>query len=211
MRAISFDYGQRHRHELRCASKIAEYLGAHSHSTVKIDLSVFGGSALTDTSIAVPRGRHELPQDIPVTYVPARNTIFLSFALALAETTDARDIFIGANAVDYSGYPDCRPEYFEAFQNMAKLALKASVEDPASAPVIRAPLLHWTKKDIILKGLSLGVDFSMTSSCYDPEPSGKPCQSCDSCLIRAKAFHQVGITVDPAVAQYEAKLKSSSN
>lgn len=203
IRALSFDYGQRHRHELLCASMIAKALGVFTHATAQIDLTIFGGSALTDSSIGVPKGRHHTPADIPVTYVPARNTIFLSYALALAETTGASEIFIGANAVDYSGYPDCRPEYFEAFQRMAALGLKASIEDPTSAPVIRAPLLHWTKRDIVEKGLALGVDFGMTSSCYDPDPAGKPCQLCDSCLIRAKAFREVGIIVDPAVARYK--------
>jgi 7-cyano-7-deazaguanine synthase len=207
VRALSFDYGQRHRHELSCAGKVAAALGAHSHAIANVDLRVFGGSALTDDSLTVPKHRHDMPADIPVTYVPARNTIFLSYGLALAETVGARDIFIGANAVDYSGYPDCRPEYFEAFQRMASLATKAAVENPDLGPVIRTPLLHWTKQEIIAKGLELGVDFGMTSSCYDPDPlSGRPCEACDSCLIRAKAFRELGFNVDPAVEWYTKKV-----
>lgn len=203
VRTLSFDYGQRHRHELSCAEQISSALGAVSHATARIDMSIFGGSALTDSSIDVPKMRQETPPDIPVTYVPARNTIFLSYALALAETTGSRDIFIGANAVDYSGYPDCRPEFLEAYQKMAALATKASVEDPAGAPKIRAPLVHWTKPRIIEEGLKHGVDFAMTSSCYDPDPeTGQPCTQCDSCLIRQRAFRELGFDVDPAVAKY---------
>jgi 7-cyano-7-deazaguanine synthase len=203
VRALSFDYGQRHRVELRAAAAVAAAQGAFSHATAVIDLAIFGGSALTDMSIPVPKKREETPADIPVTYVPGRNTIFLSYAVALAEVTGARDIYIGANAVDYSGYPDCRPEYFDAFQKMAALATKVGVEDPAAAPQIRTPLLMWTKQEIIEKGLALGVDFSLTSSCYDPDPiSGRPCTECDSCLIRAKAFKKVGYETDPAVAKF---------
>jgi 7-cyano-7-deazaguanine synthase len=203
VRALSFDYGQRHRHEISCAKAVAESLGAYSHDLVCVDLRAIGGSALTDDTMVVPKNRHNTPADIPVTYVPARNTIFLSYGLALAETVGAKDIFIGANAVDYSGYPDCRPEYFAAFQNMASLATRAAVEDPGAAAVIRTPLLHLTKTQIIEKGLALGVDFAMTSSCYDPEPnSGRPCEACDSCLIRAKAFSALGYDVDPAVARH---------
>jgi 7-cyano-7-deazaguanine synthase len=203
VRALSFDYGQRHRVELRAAAAVAAAQGAYSHSTAVIDLSIFGGSALTDLSIPVPKQRHETPADIPVTYVPARNTIFLSYALALAEVTGARDIYIGANAVDYSGYPDCRPEFFDAFQTMAGLATKVGVEDPESAPQIRVPLLTWSKQEIIKRGRALGVDFSITSSCYDPDPeTGRPCTECDSCIIRAKAFKGVGYEIDPAVARF---------
>lgn len=199
VRALSFDYGQRHRVELSCAARLAAAFGA-SHSTALIDTKVFAGSALTDLRIAVPKGRRHTPADIPVTYVPARNTIFLSYALALAESSGARDIFIGANAVDYSGYPDCRPEFLDAFQNMAALATKAGVEDPEMAPRIQAPLLHWEKKRIIEEGAKLGVDFGMTSSCYDPDPaSGAPCRNCDSCHIRSKAFKELGYSTDPAV------------
>jgi 7-cyano-7-deazaguanine synthase len=205
VRALSFDYGQRHRTELRCAAALAAAHGAASHVTADIDLTIFGGSALTDRALDVPKGRAETPADIPVTYVPARNTIFLSYALALAETTGARDIFIGANAVDYSGYPDCRPEFLDAFQAMAAVATKAAVEDPSAAPRIRAPLLKWEKTRIIEEGARLGVDFGMTSSCYDPHPeSGAPCTQCDSCLIRAKAFVALGYDVDPAVARHAA-------
>lgn len=205
VRALSFDYGQRHRTELRCATALAAAHGAASHVTARVDLAIFGGSALTDRAAAVPKGRVDTPADIPVTYVPARNTIFLSYALALAETTGARDIFIGANAVDYSGYPDCRPEFLDAFQAMAAVATKAAVEDPAAAPRIRAPLLHWNKTRIIEEGARLGVDFAMTSSCYDPHPeSGAPCTQCDSCLIRAKAFSDLGYDVDPAVSKHAA-------
>lgn len=203
VRALSFDYGQRHRTELRCAAALAAAHGAASHVTARLDLTVFGGSALTDRTLAVPKGRTETPADIPLTYVPARNTIFLSYALALAETTGARDIFIGANAVDYSGYPDCRPEFLDAFQALAAVATKAAVEDPAAAPRIRAPLLDWNKTRIIEEGARLGVDFAMTSSCYDPDPeSGAPCSQCDSCLIRAKAFTELGYVADPAVAKH---------
>jgi 7-cyano-7-deazaguanine synthase len=203
VRALSFDYGQRHRHELSCAAAIAAALGAHSHAVAQIDLRVFGGSALTDRSVAVPKNRVDMESSIPSTYVPARNTIFLSYALALAETAGARDIFIGANAVDYSGYPDCRPEYFRAFEGVARLATKAAVEDPGMAPVIHTPLLHLRKKDIIAKGLALGVDFGMTSSCYDPDPeTGRPCEACDSCIIRSKAFAELGFDCDPAVSKF---------
>lgn len=205
VRALSFDYGQRHRTELRCAAALASALGAASHVTAKVDLSIFGGSALTDRGLAVPKGRADTPPDIPVTYVPARNTIFLSYALALAETTGARDIFIGANAVDYSGYPDCRPEFLSAFEAMAAVATKAAVEDAAAAPRIRAPLLDWNKTRIIEEGARLGVDFAMTSSCYDPDPeTGAPCGECDSCLIRAKAFRELGYDADPAVLKHAA-------
>lgn len=202
LRTLSFDYGQRHRVELKCAAALASAYGA-SHATALVDTRVFAGSALTDTSIAVPKGRTHTPADIPVTYVPARNTIFLSYALALAESSGARDIFIGANAVDYSGYPDCRPEFLKAFEDMAALATKAGVEDPEMAPKIRAPLLFWEKKRIIEEGMKLGVDFSLTSSCYDPNPdTGAPCRDCDSCHIRSKAFQELGFAADPAVARH---------
>jgi 7-cyano-7-deazaguanine synthase len=203
VRALSFDYGQRHRTELSCAAAQAAAHGVVSHVTARVDLAIFGGSALTDRTLAVPKARRDAPAHIPITYVPARNTIFLSYALALAETASARHIFIGANAVDYSGYPDCRPEYLNAFQAMAALATRAAVEDPAAAPVICAPLLMWTKRRIIEEGARLGVDFSMTSSCYDPNPdTGAPCRACDSCAIRAKAFAELGYDADPAVARH---------
>jgi 7-cyano-7-deazaguanine synthase len=180
--ALSFRYGQRHAIELDAARRVAESLGTKQHIILDIDLRQFGGSALT-SDIPVPKDR-ELDDTIPVTYVPARNTIFLSFALAWAEVLGAHDIFIGVNALDYSGYPDCRPEYIAAFQKMADLATKAPV-------TIHAPLIHMTKADIIRKGLELGVDYDMTISCYDPAPDGTPCGHCDSCLIRAKAFAEI--------------------
>jgi 7-cyano-7-deazaguanine synthase len=182
--ALSFRYGQRHAVELAAAARVAQSLGAKDHVVLDIDLRTFGGSALTD-DIAVPKDRAPDSQ-IPVTYVPARNTIFLSFALAWAEVLGARDIFIGVNALDYSGYPDCRPEYLAAFQQMADLATKAGVE--GGRLTIHAPLIQMTKAEIIRKGLELGVDFDLTLSCYDPTPAGKPCGHCDACQLRAKGF-----------------------
>ena len=201
--ALSFDYGQRHRVELTAAAAVAQHLGVASHRWVKLDLRAYGGSALTD-DIDVPKDnpqagpeQHEDPDasaDIPVTYVPARNTIFLSHALALAEVLGAADVFIGVNAVDYSGYPDCRPQFIEAFRAMAQLATKAGVQ---GRPLrIHAPLIDLTKPQIIQRGLNLGVDYRLTHSCYDPGPNGKPCQHCDACLIRQAAFTQLGLT-DP--------------
>ena len=193
--ALSFRYGQRHYHELDAAKKITASLSVVKHLILKIDLSSIGGSALTD-EIPVPKGRTEsmMKTSIPITYVPARNTVFLSFALAWAETLDASDIFIGVNALDYSGYPDCRPEYIEAFERMANLATKKSVE--GNPFKIHTPLIRMTKAQIIRKGTELGVDFSLTHSCYDPSPDGLACGMCDSCLIRKKGFEQVGIS-DP--------------
>lgn len=191
--ALSFRYGQRHAVELAAAEVVAEALGAASHRIVDIDLGAFGGSALTDLNIAVPKAGDESPaaNSIPVTYVPARNTVFLSFALALAEVLEARDIFIGVNALDYSGYPDCRPEYIEAFENMAGLATRAGVE---GAPVhIRAPLVHMTKAQIIAAGTALGVDYGLTLSCYDPDSEGRACGACDSCRLRRKGFEDAGV------------------
>jgi len=189
--ALSFDYGQRHRIELQCAGRIAAALGAQ-HSVVAFDLRQFGGSALT-ADIAVPKNRPEqqMSTGIPVTYVPARNTIFLSFALGMAEVIGASDIFIGVNALDYSGYPDCRPEFIEAFQNLANLATKAGVE--GNRFTIHAPLIHMTKAEIITAGTELGVDYSLTSSCYDPSPEGLACGHCDSCQLRRKGFAEAGI------------------
>jgi len=193
--ALSFRYGQRHAAELDAARRVATALGAVEHKILDIDLRAFGGSALTD-DIPVPKDRdvvvgaqHAAPlrsNDIPVTYVPARNTIFLSFALGWAEVLGARDIFIGVNALDYSGYPDCRPEYIAAFQQMADLATKAGVE--GSKLRIHAPLIQLTKAQIIRKGRELGVDFDLTLSCYDPSPAGEPCGHCDACQLRAKGF-----------------------
>lgn len=196
--ALSFDYGQRHRVELSRAAEQAASQGA-VHRTANVDLRAFGGSALTD-SIDVPKDRDEAQMggDIPITYVPARNTVFLSFALAWSEVLDAEAIFIGANAVDYSGYPDCRPEFLAAFETMANLGTKAGVE--GHGVKIQAPIVHLTKADIIRKGLSLGVDYGKTSSCYDPSPEGVPCGRCDSCVIRAKGFAEVGVA-DPLVTR----------
>ncbi len=195
LHALSFDYGQRHRWELDCAARVAQHLGAVRHVVMPIDLRTFGGSALTDR-IDVPKGRsyEEIEQGIPVTYVPARNTIFLAYALAWAEVLAARHIFIGVNALDYSGYPDCRPEYIEAFQNMARLATKAGVE--GRGVTIHAPLIHLSKADIIRTGTRLGVDYALTSSCYDPAPEGIACGLCDACRLRLRGFAQAGL-VDP--------------
>jgi 7-cyano-7-deazaguanine synthase len=194
--ALSFSYGQRHSWELDCARSIASSQGAEEHRIASIDLRAFGGSALT-ADIGVPKGRamEEMSQGIPVTYVPARNTIFLSFALAWAEVLESSDIFIGVNALDYSGYPDCRPEFIEAFERMANLATKAGVEHRQFLR-IHTPLISLTKAQIIKAGLELGVDYGLTSSCYDPSPIGQPCGECDSCLLRQKGFRENGIS-DP--------------
>lgn len=197
--ALTFRYGQRHESEIMAAKKIARSLGVARHIIFDIDLRSFGGSALTD-DIPVPKKRelYEISSDIPVTYVPARNTIFLSLALAWAEALEAHDIFIGVNALDYSGYPDCRPEYIEAFQKMANLATKAGVEGKIFS--IHTPLIKMTKSEIIKKGFSLGVDYALTISCYDPSPSGAACGTCDACILRLKGFRESGIT-DPIVYQ----------
>jgi 7-cyano-7-deazaguanine synthase len=191
--ALSFSYGQRHKWELEAARRVAAAVGAAEHRIAEIDLRVFGGSALTD-EIAVPKGRaaEQMAHGIPVTYVPARNTIFLSFALAWAEVLGANDIFIGVNALDYSGYPDCRPEFIAAFERMAALATKAGVEGRQKLK-IHTPLIAMTKAQIIRRGIELGVDYSLTSSCYDPSPAGEPCGQCDSCLLREKGFRECGI------------------
>ena len=197
---LSFDYGQRHRIEIEAAQRVAKSLGAVEHRIAKIDLRVFGGSALT-SDLAVPKGRDEAAMSvgIPSTYVPARNTIFLSFALAYAEVRGASDIFIGVNAIDYSGYPDCRPEYIHAFEKMANLATKAGVEGK-SRMTIRMPLVAMTKADIVRKAVELNLDLSLTHSCYDPGPTGAPCQSCDSCNLRRKGFEEAGVD-DPVLAR----------
>jgi 7-cyano-7-deazaguanine synthase len=194
--ALSFAYGQRHSWELECAREVALSMGAKEHRTATIDLRAFGGSALT-ADIDVPKGRapEEMSGEIPITYVPARNTIFLSFALAWAEVLGCSDIFIGVNALDYSGYPDCRPEFIAAFERLANLATKAGVEGRQSLR-IHTPLIALTKAEIIRKGLELGVDYGLTSSCYDPSPSGKPCGRCDSCVLRQKGFGENGLA-DP--------------
>lgn len=194
--ALSFRYGQRHQVELSCAAKVAAAAGIADHRIVDIDLRAFGGSALT-ADIAVPKDRDEaeMAAEIPVTYVPARNTIMLSFALAFAETLGAADIFVGVNAVDYSGYPDCRPEYVAAFETMANLATKAGVE--GRKLTIHAPLMRLSKAEIIAAGRRLGVDYGLTSSCYDPDQSGRACGRCDACRLRLRGFADCGLT-DPA-------------
>jgi 7-cyano-7-deazaguanine synthase len=189
--AMSFSYGQRHCVELKAAKKIAAFLYAAEHKVVKIDLRAFGGSSLT-APLPVPKNRGLKPRKkIPSTYVPARNTIFLSYALAWAEVLNIRDIFIGVNTIDYSGYPDCRPGYIKAFQTMAGLATKAGVE--GNKIRIHTPLIKLTKAEIIKKGISLGFDYSLTHSCYDPAPGGAACGGCDSCLIRKKGFKEAGV------------------
>ncbi|MBC8210487.1 MAG: 7-cyano-7-deazaguanine synthase QueC [Gammaproteobacteria bacterium] len=194
--ALSFRYGQRHTVELEFAARVAAQMGAADHKIVDIDLRLFGGSALT-ADIAVPKQRDNatMSSAIPVTYVPARNTIFLSFALAWAEVLEAEDIFIGVNALDYSGYPDCRPEFIQAYQKMALLATKAGVEGHQQLK-IHTPLISLSKAQIIQQGVALGVDYGLTSSCYDPGPQGQPCGGCDSCLLRARGFAEAGL-VDP--------------
>ena len=195
--ALSFRYGQRHAVELEAASRVACALGASRHLTVDVDLRLFGGSALT-ADIPVPKSRHveELGSSIPVTYVPARNTIFLSLAVGWAEVLGSSDIFIGVNALDYSGYPDCRPAFIEAFTRMANLATKAGVEGHTSL-TIHTPLIHMTKAEIIREGTLLGVDYGLTISCYVPSAAGRPCGGCDACLLRARGFLEAGLT-DPA-------------
>lgn len=197
--AISFNYGQRHEVELEAARRVAAHLGVASHRWVELDLRAFGGSSLTD-DIDVPKDRDEsqMANGIPVTYVPARNTVFLSYALALAEVIDSGDIFMGVNAVDYSGYPDCRPQYIAAFEAMANLATKAAVE--GRPLLIHTPLIDWPKTRIIERGLELGVDYGLTHSCYDPDDSGCACRRCDSCRLRLAAFDALGRT-DPAPYQ----------
>jgi 7-cyano-7-deazaguanine synthase len=194
--ALSFDYGQRHGVELQAAARVAAALGAARHITVPIDLRVFGGSALT-ADIDVPKSRdvEAMAHGIPVTYVPARNTVFLSIALAWAEVLEASDIFIGVNAIDYSGYPDCRPEFIEAFERMANLATKAGVEDRTRVRV-HTPLIRMSKADIVRAAHELGLDFRLTHSCYDPGDAGRPCGLCDSCVLRKKGFAEAGLT-DP--------------
>jgi 7-cyano-7-deazaguanine synthase len=195
--AISFRYGQRHAIELDRAKAIAIAAGVSKHVIVNLDLGGFGGSALTDTALQVPKhdSVSEIGGEIPLTYVPARNTVFLSYALAWAEVLGALDIYVGVNALDYSGYPDCRPEYIRAFEEMANLATKSAVE--GNRMVLHAPLILWTKGQIIRRGLELGVDYSKTLSCYDPSPAGEPCRHCDSCLLRAKGFEENSMR-DPA-------------
>lgn len=190
--ALTFRYGQRHEIEIDAARRVAAALGAKEHAVVDIDLRRFGGSALT-SDLAVPKGRapDDIGHGIPITYVPARNTIFLSFALAWAEVLGAEDIFIGVNVLDHSGYPDCRPAYIEAFQRMARLATKAGVEGRQRLTV-QTPLIRMTKAEIVRTGRDLGVDFALTMSCYDPSPAGEACGACDACLLRLKGFAESG-------------------
>jgi 7-cyano-7-deazaguanine synthase len=206
--AISFDYGQRHRIELQAAKAVASDLGISDHITLAIDLAAFGGSALVDQSIAIPKNRSEdvISNGIPVTYVPARNTVFLSLALALAETRNASAIILGVNSIDYSGYPDCRPEFLNAFESLANLATKSGVE--GTHLTVLAPLVSLTKPEIIRLGLSLHVDYGLTTSCYDPKESGQPCGECDSCLIRAAGFAAVNIP-DPRVVAFMPSKETS--
>ena len=192
---LSFNYGQRHKAELFAAERTAKFLGSTQHKVISLDLRSIGGSALTDDQINVPE---EETSGIPVTYVPARNTVFLSIALGWAEVLGAQDIFVGVNAVDYSGYPDCRPEYIDAFERMANLATKAGVEGKKLS--IRAPLMKMTKADIIQRGLQLGVDYSLTVSCYQADDAGRACSKCDSCRLRKIGFVQAGVS-DPTLYQ----------
>jgi 7-cyano-7-deazaguanine synthase len=195
MYALSFHYGQRHQIETKAARRVANSLGVKEHRVTKIDLRVFGGSALTD-DVAVPKqhSESEITDGIPVTYVPARNTIFLAYSLAWAEVIPASDIFLGVNAIDYSGYPDCRPEFIDAFENLANVGTKAGVEGRSFQ--IHTPLIKFSKAEIIRKAVELGIDLSLTHSCYDPTPEGLACGECDSCLLRLKGFREGGIT-DP--------------
>ena len=192
--SLSFDYGQRHRRELTAAMHVSDFFDVAEHRIIEIDLRQFGQSALTD-DIAVPKDRDEsaMAGNIPITYVPARNTIFLSYALAFAEVREVRDIFIGVNAVDYSGYPDCRPEFISAFEKMANLATKMTTTSGSRPFTIHTPLIHLTKGQIIRRGTKLGVDYSLTRSCYDPATDGKACGHCDSCLLRKKGFADAGV------------------
>jgi len=205
--ALSFSYGQRHSWELGAAKRVAQAGGAVQHRVANIDLRAFGGSALTD-DIAVPKGRSadDMSHGIPITYVPARNTIFLSFALAWAEVLGSSDIFLGVNALDYSGYPDCRPEFIRAYEQMANLATKAGVEGRQKL-TIHAPLMQMTKAEIIKTGLRLGVDYGLTSSCYDPAADGTPCGECDSCILRRRGFAENGIE-DPLMYRSAASQVS---
>ena len=205
--ALTFRYGQRHQREIEAARRVAVRLGAAQHVVTEIDLRLLGGSALTaDLEVPKDRTEHDMASGIPVTYVPARNTIFLSFALAWAEVLGAADIFLGVNALDYSGYPDCRPEYLQAYQRMADLATKAGVEGRQGL-AIHAPLLSLSKAQIIQRGMALGVDYALTWSCYDPAPGGEACGRCDACRLRLKGFAEAGVE-DPL--RYAPALSASS-
>ncbi len=198
--ALTVDYGQRHRFELEAANRVAAALGVKRHETISIDLSTFGGSALTD-DFEVPKNRDEAQMEagIPITYVPARNTVFLSLALGLAEVSGAADLFLGVNAVDYSGYPDCRPEFIAAFENLANLATKAGVQGSLRFS-IHTPLIDLTKADIVRRGTDLGVDYSLTHTCYDPDANGLSCGTCDACQLRRRGFAEAGLK-DPLAYQ----------
>ena len=200
--ALTFRYGQRHAQELQAAGRVARSLGVARHLVLDLDLSAIGGSALTDPAIPVPIARPPDAADIPATYVPARNTIFLSVAMGWAEVLDAADVFIGVNAVDYSGYPDCRPEFIRAFEALARLATKAGVEGRPFQ--VHTPLIALSKADIIRLGMTLGLDYGLTTSCYDPRPDGSPCGHCDSCRLRAAGFAAAGVA-DPAARVAEAR------
>lgn len=203
--ALSFRYGQRHEAELNAAARVASELGAAEHVVADVNLNVFGGSALTaDINVPKARSSAEMAEGIPVTYVPARNTVFLSIALAWAEVLEADDIFVGVNALDYSGYPDCRPEYIHAFEQMANLATKAAVEGRQQIQ-IHAPLIDLTKAEIIKRGIELGVDYGLTHSCYDPDQEGRACGTCDSCLLRIKGFREAGV---PDPTQYHEPIQA---
>jgi len=202
-RALSIDYGQRHRAELQAAARVAQALGAEEHRVARVDLGLFGGSALTDRAIAVPT---QPSAGIPVTYVPARNTVFLALALAYAEVSEADAIFTGANAVDYSGYPDCRPEYMAAFEHLANLATKRAVEGGRLR--IESPIISWSKARIVQQGHALGVDYSLTVSCYDADDAGRACGQCDACRLRRAGFEQAGIA-DPT--RYQARARTSAS
>jgi 7-cyano-7-deazaguanine synthase len=199
--SLTFDYGQRHRQELAAASRVAQKMGVLEHRVIQIDLRQFGKSALTD-AIEVPKNRDQadMSGEIPITYVPARNTIFLSYALAWAEVLEVRNVFIGVNAVDYSGYPDCRPEFISAFEEMANLATKMTVTGGWRGFRIHTPLILLSKAQIIRRGIDLGVDYALTHSCYDPDAQGRACGQCDSCILRKKGFEEAGVA-DPAVYQ----------
>ncbi len=207
LHALSIDYGQRHRHELEAARRVAQAMQVKQHLVLTVDLSQIGGSALT-SPIEVPKDRNaqEMVQKIPLTYVPARNTVLLAMALSYAEVVGAADLFLGVNAIDYSGYPDCRPEFIAAFERLANLATKAGVEGSLRF-AIHTPLIHWTKAQIIRRGIQLGVDYGLTHSCYDPSPAGLSCGRCDACQLRLKGFAEAGLTdpisyrTDPASPQ----------
>jgi 7-cyano-7-deazaguanine synthase len=206
--ALTFRYGQRHAVELEAARRVASYLGVRRHLVLDIDLRGFGGSALTG-ELAVPKDTplDQIGQRIPATYVPARNTIFLSFALGWAEVLGASDIFLGANAMDYSGYPDCRPEYIKAFQQMARLATRAGVEQGQQL-TLHTPLIELSKREIVERGLALGLDFSLTLTCYDPDSAGRACGRCEACLLRLKGFQEAGMEDSAAYQTYDGARKA---